>query len=953
MKIRLILFSLLGIAVYIVLASFNSTMVKNNPLPVERKETVHAVAPAPPAAASTKAIAPSPAPVPTPVETPSAQQTPEPPSIPQPITLPEPLISQPLIAAAAGKEQLEQLENDLAKKDQQIKQLLDAQETVAGKYRSLMEQGEAAATALTAKDDLLKETEERMNNLTAAQEKAARELKEAQATIAELKATVGKKEAAEAEAKRIFTEQAQAAKTTAEKQLQAKLIETDSLRKQVDEAAVLLRANHEELAKKDGKIKELEASEQTVKQQALDQGKQVGQLQTQLNETTAKLADLTKEFDAAGQKAKELAAAGQAKEQQLTSLQQQHQDLDKILKDKSEALTKALFTVQSLKQEISAQPQATATIQGLLDKQTQECQELRNQQAAQDKIHVKTGGELKQCQADMESASKKISEMESAQVLLQASVTDVEKKLADALESKSTLANQLKEKESAGTSDKSRLEELLVQGKALQDEKLGLASQLAAVQAELKNLLPLKAENETKTAALEKAEAQLKNLAALNTQIEELRVKNTELNTAVNQKTSALEDAAKKAEKIPALEADITGLQAQIKELSAAVDSKASAVKQLEAEKTDLTGQLKIAQEQAENTAKLKSSLDEKSSALMLAETKIQDLSGAGKQIADLETKFTEANAVAQTLQTAKQTAERKVSEAEAASVRLQETLTACNGKIKTLEADLTAAKDRIGTLEDQHELQKQQDMIPGLNQQIATLRDQLVQAENNMVEMSATLREKNEAIQAAEQNHAELQSTKDQLQQALNASQVIITELQGKIAELQKAPAQAATLPQPVLSSPGAPASDQDKDGVADQIDLCANTTAGTAVNELGCPQKSGIVLEGVNFKSGTAELLPEAMKVLDKVVASLTKHPELTIEVAGYTDAMGDSKRNLELSMARAQSVVKHLTAGGIAAARLTAIGFGKENPIADNTTAAGRSKNRRVELHPVMKN
>ena len=340
----------------------------------------------------------------------------------------------------------------------------------------------------------------------------------------------------------------------------------------------------------------------------------------------------------------------------------------------------------------------------------------------------------------------------------------------------------------------------------------------------------------------------------------------------------------------------------------------------------------------------------------MLAETKIQDLSGASKQIAALETKLTEANAVAQTLQSAKQTAERKTTEAEAAAAKVQETLTACNGKIKGMETDLATAQSRIAALEDQHELQKQQDLIPGLNQQIATLREQLVQAENNMVDMSATLREKNEAIQSAEQTTAELQGTKDQLQQALNANQVTITELQGKLAELQKAAStQAAVAPQPVLSQPSEPAAsiDQDKDGVADQFDLCASTTAGVTVNELGCPQKSSIVLEGVNFKSGTSELLPDAVKVLDKVAATLTKHAGLKIEVAGYTDAMGDPKRNLELSMARAQAVVKHLTAGGITASRLTAIGFGKENPIADNASAAGRSKNRRVELHPVTQN
>ena len=94
---------------------------------------------------------------------------------------------------------------------------------------------------------------------------------------------------------------------------------------------------------------------------------------------------------------------------------------------------------------------------------------------------------------------------------------------------------------------------------------------------------------------------------------------------------------------------------------------------------------------------------------------------------------------------------------------------------------------------------------------------------------------------------------------------------------------------------------------------------------------------------------LAPESQKKLDAVAAALAQAPQLNIEVAGYTDAAGDPQRNLELSAQRSQAVVKYLSGKGVTST-LTAKGYGKENPVADNATAAGKQKNRRVELHPL---
>ena len=74
------------------------------------------------------------------------------------------------------------------------------------------------------------------------------------------------------------------------------------------------------------------------------------------------------------------------------------------------------------------------------------------------------------------------------------------------------------------------------------------------------------------------------------------------------------------------------------------------------------------------------------------------------------------------------------------------------------------------------------------------------------------------------------------------------------------------------------------------------------------------------------------------------------LKVELGGHTDSSGDDKVNQALSQRRADSVKKYLAGKGIAADRLTAVGYGEAQPIADNKTKAGRQENRRVELKVV---
>ena len=196
----------------------------------------------------------------------------------------------------------------------------------------------------------------------------------------------------------------------------------------------------------------------------------------------------------------------------------------------------------------------------------------------------------------------------------------------------------------------------------------------------------------------------------------------------------------------------------------------------------------------------------------------------------------------------------------------------------------------------------------------------------------------------------------------------------------------------------------DSDLDGVPDGLDKCPNTPPGTKVDATGCPlpveavaqpapaapapippaapgkcppappgskvdangcmilfapdsvrpaapgapPRPTLILTGVNFESGRSVLTRDSYLVLDAVAASLRANPEISIEVAGYTDSTGRKFINFRLSQARAAAVRFYLARKGVPPTRMVAKGYGASGYIAPNSTAAGRAQNRRVELH-----
>jgi outer membrane protein OmpA-like peptidoglycan-associated protein len=101
------------------------------------------------------------------------------------------------------------------------------------------------------------------------------------------------------------------------------------------------------------------------------------------------------------------------------------------------------------------------------------------------------------------------------------------------------------------------------------------------------------------------------------------------------------------------------------------------------------------------------------------------------------------------------------------------------------------------------------------------------------------------------------------------------------------------------------------------------------------------------VLFDTGKADLRSPAREALAKLSGIVLNYPQLRLDIEGHTDSTGSDELNQRLSEQRAESVRSYLQMQGVNASQLSARGFGKSMPVADNSTAAGRQKNRRVEI------
>lgn len=154
--------------------------------------------------------------------------------------------------------------------------------------------------------------------------------------------------------------------------------------------------------------------------------------------------------------------------------------------------------------------------------------------------------------------------------------------------------------------------------------------------------------------------------------------------------------------------------------------------------------------------------------------------------------------------------------------------------------------------------------------------------------------------------------------------------------------------------TSPGTKVNDQgceldsDGDGIPDARDKCPDTSKDFVVDGYGCPQTANLQIQ---FESGKYSVDDALIQQLETFALFLKENKGYQVIIYGYTDNIGSPEANQKLSQKRAEAVKEGLIRYEISETRLTSIGMGDKNPIAENTTSQGRAANRRIEVELIQ--
>lgn len=222
-----------------------------------------------------------------------------------------------------------------------------------------------------------------------------------------------------------------------------------------------------------------------------------------------------------------------------------------------------------------------------------------------------------------------------------------------------------------------------------------------------------------------------------------------------------------------------------------------------------------------------------------------------------------------------------------------------------------------------------------------AAAQQQRIQAEQQAAEARQTAEQQ---AAAAEQARLQQQQAQQQAEEARQAAQQQAAaaeqaRLQQQQAEQQAQEAQQAREKAEQAAQQMAQQEQQERERLRQQLNqvlTTRETARGLIVN-----------MSDVLFAFNKYELKPEAREKLAKISGILLAYPDLKVSVEGYTDSIGSDEYNQKLSEERADSVKDFLVAQSVPQNEVSAEGFGKNNPVADNSTSSGRAQNRRVEL------
>jgi outer membrane protein OmpA-like peptidoglycan-associated protein len=263
-------------------------------------------------------------------------------------------------------------------------------------------------------------------------------------------------------------------------------------------------------------------------------------------------------------------------------------------------------------------------------------------------------------------------------------------------------------------------------------------------------------------------------------------------------------------------------------------------------------------------------------------------------------------------------------------------------------------APDSLATAKTALENAEAADAHKGDRKEVITYAREAVQAsEDARIITIRKIKEEDEAAQIKGRQDAEQAAQTAQAQQQQEAAQRAQAEAAEQEAKAREAAARAAkeqAEAQAALASQQAQAAQQQAQ-TAQQQEQQMRERLKQQLNQVLQTQDTArgliVSMPDVLFDFNKYTLKPETREKLAKVSGILLAYPDLKVQVEGYTDSIGSDEYNLKLSDQRADTVREYLVAQSVADSNVTAQGYGKSHPVADNTSASGRAQNRRVEL------
>jgi len=256
-------------------------------------------------------------------------------------------------------------------------------------------------------------------------------------------------------------------------------------------------------------------------------------------------------------------------------------------------------------------------------------------------------------------------------------------------------------------------------------------------------------------------------------------------------------------------------------------------------------------------------------------------------------------------------------------------------------------APDSLTTAKTALENAEQSDVHKGDRKQVITYAREAVQAaEDARIITIRKIKAEDEAAQAKARDDAERQARDAQAQQQQEAAQRAQAEAAAAQAKANEEAARAAreqAEAQAAQANAQAQAAQQQTQQMRERLREQLNQVLQTRETARGLI----VNMPDVLFDFNKYMLKSEAREKLAKVSGILVAYPDLKVQVEGYTDSVGSDEYNMKLSDQRADAVRDYLVAQSVPDSNVTAQGYGKSDPVADNATASGRAQNRRVQL------